>query len=677
MTFASVCTRKFITTTLAIVLCSFSAQTKPITTKSASKHKTTIEKISNLYLQSLAQQEQEEIAHATRYQEFVKENNGKLKIDEVQEIFGQTAQLKMAYRLHDATAYNHSKVHHTAITETTLNDLHLFCGDQDTPENHVFANLDKTKTISGKIALQTMLAQPISDIESLKKRQNFIKLLIENDSLHTSINEMLEKIRDGEKEFLSLIDTLQAEVEFYYNEVMFSSRWTKALNKNAMLMQPCTYMIASRELCQKIATDLLLAVYFSYQIDGNIQLKTMGFLLGLFYGSGVFMSQIPPVGRVVCGLLGAFNIYIVGNALYHLSERLPIIVRLKEKMLGVANTLVTTHHGLAKLLVEHEQAVAAVPGIIENQYEALAKNSSTKVITSLKNQLEGPFESGNAASAFARRDDIKNNFVESYKLFGLIDAYASIATLIKHNTHNEHGKYCFAEYIPDKKPIIELTDFWHPMINPDKAVLNSITLGGGITPNNAFITGPNAGGKTTAIRSIGLNILMGQSIGVVCATKARITPFSNIATYLNVADSEGKESLFQAEMRRARTLLDTVKALDPSTFSFVIIDEIFTGTNPKEGTAAAYGVAKKLGSFENSVALITTHFIELTNMAKETKHFNNFKVSVTEDKNGSFTFPYKLEPGVADQHIALKLLGKDGFDDDVLDSANEYMKRKK
>lgn len=634
----------------------------------------TVDKVAKLYLQSLSATQALEEAENKRYQEFITKKNGKVDIADIQENFGTVEQLKVAYMLHNNSKYGVDTTKSVNIAESTLADLRLFCGEQDSLEEHVFAHLNKTKTLSGAIALQTLLAEPSKSPEVLKERQAFIKLLVQNEELYQSLVAKLEKIRAGEVELLSITRTMQQEVEQYYREVLFEGSLFKPLNRNATAMQGFTYWLAGREFCQKITIDLLTATLLSLAAEPRFRSMVLSEYFKFAYGFYVFMPVESSL-RIMSGLMGALNVYLLGDGLYRLNKRLPILEKLKDKMGKIAQTLVITHREVVTELLAHPQALTLFPALVELDIKAVGEHPSTQIINLLEKLHDSAFKAGKAAAAFSRKDEIKENFADSYKLFGMVDAYTSIATLFKTHAHNKNAGYCFVEYSAAKTPIIELTGFWHPLLDPATVVTNNIVLGQGNIPSNAFITGPNAGGKTTALRSIGLAVLLAQSLGIAPAKQARLTPFTHIATYLNVADSEGKDSLFQAEMRRAHVLLDTVKALPADAFSFVIIDEIFTGTNPKEGTAAAYGVAKKLGSYNNSMALITTHFVELTNMTKETKRFTNFKVSVRHVGN-KFEFPYKLEPGVTDQHIALELLDKDGFDEDVVNAAKDYLKRK-
>jgi DNA mismatch repair protein MutS len=641
--------------------------------------KSVIDKVSGLYLPSLTAQEALEQAERANIQSHNTKQIEAKKITKIEEFFGPIAQLRTAYAVHNATPYgtdfSDKKV---TLPESTLGDLTLFCGDKDTPERHVFDSLNRTQTISGLISLQTILAQPTISQSKLKSRQDFAKLLIKDTDLYHYLRTTLADIKKSEADFLSIMREMETEIEKYYQDVFFTASMLKGLNSQSSFMHGGTYMLAGREFFQKVTTDLIAASALgclSFIEGAPSFINLFSNYYAMVYGYHAFDPRMSTQMRVFSGIMGGLNVYTLGSGLHQFSNRLPIVAKLKEKMMGVANVLITTHRELAQTLIIHPQALTVLPEIEANVLGNLSQQESRKIVTVLENLHDNSMKAGHAVAAFERKDEIKENFADSYKFLGLIDAYVSIATLMKEGEESDNGRYCFVDYVDSKTPVIDFADFWHPMIDPEKVVLNNIYLGD-TRPANAIITGPNAGGKTTTLRSIGVSVLMGQTLGIVPATKAKLSPFSNFATYLNVADSEGKESLFQAEMRRAQNLLNAIKKLSPSELSFVIMDEIFTGTNPQEGAAGAYGIAKKLSSYTNSSVLMTTHFVDLTSLADETKRFSNYKVTVKQ-VGKKFEFPYKLEHGITDQAIALQLLDQEGFDSEILDDAKEYMARKK
>ena len=284
---------------------------------------------------------------------------------------------------------------------------------------------------------------------------------------------------------------------------------------------------------------------------------------------------------------------------------------------------------------------------------------------------------GRALASFKKIHDVKDNFADAMSAVGQLDAYLSIAKLYKKFANHENAKFCFVDFVENKTPYINISNGWHPILNPNTVVTNNIELGQPGKARNVILTGPNAGGKSTNLKTITIAIILAQAFGIAPAQSMTITPFALINTYLNIADTEGQESLFQAEMNRAQELLTAIKNLKKDEFSFVIMDEIFTGTNPKEGMAGAYGVAKKLSTYENNMSIIATHFKVLTELAEDTNGaFENNKVRVNKLDGGKIEFLYKLEKGVTDQDIALELLQQAGFDSDILQDAFNVLHNK-
>ena len=270
---------------------------------------------------------------------------------------------------------------------------------------------------------------------------------------------------------------------------------------------------------------------------------------------------------------------------------------------------------------------------------------------------------GRILKTFKSLNENKDNLLDLLRFISTIDVYHSLSELcIKDN-------YNFATY-DDKslKPIIKAKNIWYPVLK-GKVVKNSINIGDKF-PLNALITGPNAGGKSTFIKSLTVSLIFGQTISIVPANEFYFTPFSFINTYLNIPDCKGKESLFEAEMRRSLEHIRCLEELPNEDFSYVIMDEIFSSTNPNEGVSGAYAIADKLSKFKNNVCIITSHYSHLTHLEKEGK-FRNYKIPISRDKNNNIIYNYKLLAGVSNQYIALELLERKGFDKEIVRKAQQ------
>ena len=203
---------------------------------------------------------------------------------------------------------------------------------------------------------------------------------------------------------------------------------------------------------------------------------------------------------------------------------------------------------------------------------------------------------------------------------------------------------------------------------------NTININHTLDRPNCLLTGPNGSGKSTFLKAIMSAVILGQTIGFTPAKEFRITPFRHLSTYLNIPDCQGRESLFQAEMRRCHDHLELLKSLEQSKgFSLNIMDEIFVSTNYMEGLSGAYGVIKSLEGYPHSLNIITTHFDKLTECQLPTFCYKYFTLDTKTMENGEIEIKkdYKLRDGINDKHMALHLLKLRGFDAELVKNAGE------
>ena len=160
----------------------------------------------------------------------------------------------------------------------------------------------------------------------------------------------------------------------------------------------------------------------------------------------------------------------------------------------------------------------------------------------------------------------------------------------------------------------------------ERPVKNNITLN-----KKATITGPNAAGKTTLIKSTLLNIIFSQQFGYGFYKKAKLMPYEFIHSYLNIPDTSGRDSLFQAESRRCREII-TCLIENKTKRHFCIFDELYSGTNPYEAVASAYGFIKYLNTFNNVDLLLTTHYSKLCKLLEAERVENmHMKIENVDD----------------------------------------------
>lgn len=186
---------------------------------------------------------------------------------------------------------------------------------------------------------------------------------------------------------------------------------------------------------------------------------------------------------------------------------------------------------------------------------------------------------------------------------------------------------------------------------------------------NLLVTGPNASGKTTILKTAFINILLSQQFGNGCYKKATINPYANFTCYINIPDTSGRDSLFQAE---ARQCMKIIKECDSDKRTLCIFDELFSGTNPYEAIGAATAVLEHLNKNKSVTYLITTHFLELCNKMDETNEVINLKMD-SELVNGNVKHSYKLTNGVSKVKGGIAVLKQLGYPKDVVERSKNVI----
>ncbi len=197
----------------------------------------------------------------------------------------------------------------------------------------------------------------------------------------------------------------------------------------------------------------------------------------------------------------------------------------------------------------------------------------------------------------------------------------------------------------------------------DEKVANTMDLSA-----NIIITGPNASGKTTQLKTTAINIILTQQFGVGFYTSCQLVPYTHIHSYLNIPDTSGRDSLFQAEARRCKEILDVVATSDTdSTRHFCVFDELFSGTNAEEATSASFGFLKYLQGFANVDFILTTHFVKLCQKVEKDGALRivNYMMDA-ELCDKEIVFTYDMIPGISKIKAAKLILIQMGFPDEII-----------
>jgi hypothetical protein len=228
-----------------------------------------------------------------------------------------------------------------------------------------------------------------------------------------------------------------------------------------------------------------------------------------------------------------------------------------------------------------------------------------------------------------------------------LEALASIAGFAHANPD-----FTFPE-ITTEPYLIDFRTVGHPLLKPKKRVCNDFLMNGrGAT---TMITGSNMAGKSTFLRTVGINLVLAFTGAPCCASHARVS-LLHIFTSMRTQDNlEESVSSFYAELQRIEQLLRLVGEGQPI---FFLLDEMFKGTNSQDRFRGGVSLIRQLGEL-NAFGMISTHDLDLAKLTKDFAIENFSFNSVISD--GQISFDYRLTPGICTDFNASELMKRSGI----------------
>jgi len=618
-------------------------------------------------------------------------------------------------------------------------DLELILGPKSNPAHCVVANLDRSITEAGKGMFMYKVTRPTADLKALKKQQSVVRELCSNEKLFQELNTLTQALVLPENAFLSFwgqdmfIGCLKRDPNIV---IPFFKKLEKRLNMQPIISDIGEKFDAYGKVFGCLSAAYMTGYMLRYWYKKNIQNKPLDsashnkLIKRYFFDEQEKFHLFDDKGNLYkCEKtvpewsesqwyqdrqpnLSCSWIYMSYFGLFYLltkvfsskdsvAESVNLVwnVRgfswirrfitevfifrkcLQAKLIHVA-TYINNAQKLISLALQNP-VLAANIDLLHTIQESLDKKSYE--VKHLLNMLHSSTFKGEASCwnqytgrvfvVYQLMDQLKNELSDLLVAVGELDAQLSIARLYK-EFENKRVKICFPTYLENATaPAVAIENFWNPMIDAEKVVPNSLTLGMAFDKRpNVVVTGPNAGGKSTIMKSFILSVIMAQSLGICTASSCTLTPFTKIMTYLNIVDDiAAGNSHFKAGVVRARELIECSNKLNKGGVALFAGDEVFNGTTHAEGQAAAFALLQTLGSSLSNMVIAPTHFPMVTGLEQQTETFNNYKVTVEYDEQGKIKYPYHLEPGIAHQNVAFKILSEEGFGDEFLVKATRCL----
>ncbi|XP_026673807.1 DNA mismatch repair protein Msh2 isoform X2 [Ceratina calcarata] len=534
------------------------------------------------------------------------------------------------------------------------------CGDntsilcESTPAS-ILTLLDKCRTPQGHRLLAQWIRQPLKDLSLIKERHDIVEELVNCNELRSNLNnDYLKRMLDFEV-FAKKLARKKATLQDCYKIYMCVSELPGLLEQFSN-----TDIVAMKTMITDPLKDIIKNIdKFQQMIEHTIDLEAAergDFLVKAEFGD---------------------NLKDLKDTMVKIEKKLQSVSR------KVADDLSLEHGKSLKLesnpqfgyhfrvTMKEEEALRN-----KNKYSILDSNKSgVRFQTDQLNDLNNEYTSVKSKYMAEQKKvvadviEIAATYTSQIKIAGNIIAYLDVLTAFATAAVSANKQYIRPEMLPSESGVFHLTQVRHPCLEGQEGIdyiANDVNFKRG---DNHFsiITGPNMGGKSTYIRSIGIAALMAHIGSFVPCDNAKISLLDSILSRVGADDSQLKGlSTFMMEM------METTSVLKSATCnSLVLIDELGRGTSTYEGCGIAWSIAEYLAKKVKCFCLFATHFHEITRLEEEIPGVRNEHVTALVDDD-KLTLLYKVKPGICDQSFGIHIAKMAGLPQDVI----EFAKRK-
>ena len=445
----------------------------------------------------------------------------------------------------------------------------------------------------------------------------------------------------------------------------------KKYNNNEMCMQMISIFNLANPVLSIMAPILLLLMpYFIIKLQGHscsleMYLKHLkevfsNHILGQFFND---FYEAPLSTKIYLLISIIFYVFQLYNNIISCGKFYKNIKYIHDKLFIIRDYINNSINNFNNLLKYTE------PLLEYNKFNECLKtnlvhlNNYLNILNKLKDykiSLSKLFELGYMMKSFYKLHNDNDLINSLYFSFGCNGYIENILNIQKH-IREKNISYC--KFIDNNKKTNFKNAYYSQLLidSSNNIVKNSYKL-----KNNLILTGPNAAGKTTLLKSAIYNIILCQQIGCGFFDKGEIKIYDYIHCYINIPDTSNRDSLFQAEARRCKEIISTIEE-NKDKNHFCVFDELYSGTNPEEAISSAAALLNHLNSKSNVNYILTTHYYKLCNMLNK-EVSKNYHMEIIKDKNNEdFKFSYKIKKGISKIKGGLKVLKDLNYPEEIID----------
>jgi DNA mismatch repair ATPase MutS len=249
--------------------------------------------------------------------------------------------------------------------------------------------------------------------------------------------------------------------------------------------------------------------------------------------------------------------------------------------------------------------------------------------------------------AYYLRYNFKPKALELIELYSRLDAYYSMALACK-----KYG-FSFPEIRKTPYPFLKATNLYHLLVQAPVAYNVELNQQG----NFLFLTGANMAGKSTFIKGVGIAVYLAHVGLGVPAESCEMSLFDGLLSNIQVEDNIARgESYFFNEVQRIKK---TIEKINDGRNWFILIDELFKGTNVQDAMKCSTAVIEGLRKMKNTLFILSTHLYEIGEGLRQYQNirFNYFETHVND---GQLVFSYQLKEGISNDRLGYVILKREG-----------------
>jgi len=526
----------------------------------------------------------------------------------------------------------------------------------------IFQILNKTRTPGGARLLQTWIKQPLIQLDMIRERLDLVEQFVQNSDVRQSLyDDHLRKMPDFQR-ISTKFQNKKANLQDMYKVYVAITKLRGLRDQLESFGEDAAALLVKENFIKDINEALKDFEKYMQLVETTMDLDQVR--NGHFLIMASFDEELGELRQSIDSVDGRIKNTLKSAGIEYGVE--------PGKVLKLEHS---SYHGyFFRLTLKEEKAVRndkSITILESNKTGIKFRNKKLDTLNDEYSELSEKYEHQQSAIV-AEMLGIASGYTDIMNHLGMLISKLDVIVSLSLAAVSAPNQYIKPEMLPQTERKMRVTGLRHPIVELQESV-SFIPNDVEFEQNNStfhIITGPNMGGKSTYIRSVGVAVLMAQIGSFVPADSAQFSVVDSIMVRIGASDCQMKGiSTFMAEM------LETSNIIESATEnSLILIDELGRGTSTYDGFGIAWAVSEHIAKEIRCFTLFTTHYTELTKLADEVATVSNYHVTALVD-DSRLTLLYQIQPGICDKSFGIHVAKLANFPNDVIEDASKRLEK--